>query len=128
MPATILICDDELPIRAVLGMKFKTAGFNVRECSNGVDGLSIALECSPDLIITDYQMPGGDGLTLAEALAANQTSKAIPVVMLTGRGHIVDEARLSRTGIVKLIDKPFSARAVVESVTALLASAQKEAA
>jgi len=128
MPATILICDDELPIRAVLGMKFKAAGFNVRECDNGVDGLALALESTPDLIITDYQMPGGDGLTLAEALAAIPSSKAIPVVMLTGRGHIVDEARLSRTGIVKLIDKPFSARAVVEAVTTLLVSAQKEAA
>lgn len=128
MPASILICDDELPIRAVLGMKFRAAGFQVRECDNGVDGLALAIESAPDLIITDFQMPGGDGLTLAEALAAGPATRAIPVVMLTGRGHIVDEARLARTGIVKLIDKPFSARAVVEAVTALLATGQKEAA
>lgn len=127
MPAKILICDDERPIRAVLGMKFRAAGFEVRECDNGVDGLAEAGSQLPDLIVTDLQMPGGDGLTLAEGLAANPATRGIPIIMLSARGHIIDEARVSRTNIVRMLDKPFSARVVVEAVGSILAGKQEAA-
>ena len=120
-PPTILVTDDEAPIVYILEGKFRRAGFTVLTARNGREGLAAAIEHRPDLIVTDYNMPIMDGMEFSEALAADAATAAIPVIMLTARGHTVDERALAQTRICHLESKPFSARQLLTRVEAILA-------
>ena len=113
---TILVVDDEPPIRIMLDLKLRQAGFSVICASNGQDAYKLACEQRPDLIVSDYQMPVWDGLEFCQQLAAEPETGGIPVVMLTARGHKVSPAELERTNIKCFLDKPFSPRDLIVQI------------
>ena len=117
---TILVVDDEPPIRYMLDLKLRQAGFSVICASNGQDGYTLAREHRPDLVVSDYQMPVMDGLEFCQQLAANPETGGIPVVMLTARGHKVPPAELETTNIKCFLDKPFSPRHLIVQIKELL--------
>ena len=117
---TILIVDDESPIRYMLDLKLRQAGFSVISASNGQEGYKLACEHRPDLVVSDYQMPVMDGLEFCQQLAADPETGGIPVVMLTARGHKVPPAELARTNIKCFLDKPFSTRHLIVQIKELL--------
>jgi CheY-like chemotaxis protein len=121
MSHTILICDDDTHIRCILTAKLRSAGYTVHEARDGEEGFAAALAHRPALILTDYQMPGTDGLNMALRLATDPATATIPLIMLTARGHSVDEETRAKTSIRVLIDKPFSAKQVLDHVQRLLA-------
>ena len=124
----LLVVDDEPHIRHMLDYKLGGAGFIVITASNGVDALRLAREHRPDLMVTDLQMPGGDGLSLCLKLNEHPDTAAIPVIMLTARGYKVPPSDLVRTNIRSMIPKPFSPRELLAQVQELLdASQQKDA-
>lgn len=81
--AKILVVDDEAEIRQVLQDALSHAGYEVITAADGRDALPLALNGSPDLIITDIRMPRLDGLTLCRALRTQKDTKHIPVLILT---------------------------------------------
>lgn len=127
-PKTVLIVDDERHITSIMRRRLEEAGFRVVEARNGVEALELAPKVCPDAVVTDLQMPRISGLELAVALTQLPATKNIPVIMLTGRSHYVSEAVLGKTNIRQIIEKPFSARQVVEAVEALLAADERGAA
>jgi two-component system phosphate regulon response regulator PhoB len=120
MSHSILVCDDDTHIRCILAMKLRSAGHVVHEARDGEEGFAKAVAQKPSLILTDYQMPNVDGLSMALKLAADPATQDIPLVMLTARGHSVGEEELAKTRIRALVDKPFSAKQVMEKVAAIL--------
>lgn len=128
MSHTILICDDDTHIRCILALKLRAAGYTVQEARDGDEGFAAALAHKPALILTDFQMPNTDGLAMALRLAATPATANTPLIMLTARGHSVDDEIRAKTSIRALIDKPFSAKQVLDHVQRLLTSvAPKEA-
>ena len=123
MSHTILICDDDTHIRCILALKLRAAGYTVQEARDGDEGFTAALTHNPALILTDFQMPGTDGLAMALKLAAHPATANTPIIMLTARGHSVDDQARTKTSIRVLIDKPFSAKQVLDHVQRLLTSA-----
>ncbi len=117
---TILVVDDEPPIRFMLELKLGQAGFSVITANNGQEAYKLACEHRPDLIVSDYQMPVMDGLEFCKQLAADPETGGIPVVMLTARGHKVPPAELARTNIKCFLDKPFSTRHLIVQIKELL--------
>lgn len=117
---TVLIADDEPHIRHLVGTKLKLAGFTVLVASNGQDCLELAREHHPDLIVTDYQMPMLSGFEMSQALAADHATKAIPVILLTARGHKLSEDDLSSTSIQMVVDKPFGPTDLINRVKGML--------
>jgi DNA-binding response OmpR family regulator len=117
---TLLIVDDEPHVRHMLDYKLARAGFSVITATNGVDALRLAREHNPDLMITDLQMPGGDGLSLCLKLNEQPDTATIPVIMLTARGYKVPPSDLVRTNIKCLLPKPFSPRELLDQVQELL--------
>ncbi len=113
---TILVVDDEPPIRYMLDFKLRQAGFSVISASNGQDAYKLACEHRPDLVVSDYQMPLMDGLEFCQQLAANPETGGIPVIMLTARGHKVRPAELETTNIKCFLDKPFSTRHLIVQI------------
>ena len=98
MTKTILIVEDETPLRNVLSDKLKKENFNVLAAKNGQEGLDLALTKNPDLIFLDIIMPVMDGFTMVQKLRETETKSGklagqhIPVIFLT---NLSDEASLS---------------------------------
>lgn len=122
----ILVVDDEAHITHVVSLKLRNAGYQVTTAADGEEALEQALTESPDLIITDLQMPYMTGLELCVKLREHPTVRDVPVIMLTARGHALDEDELAKTNIREVMSKPFSPRQILESVEAMLASMARE--
>jgi two-component system phosphate regulon response regulator PhoB len=125
---TILIVDDERHITSIMKRRLEGVGFSVVEARDGAEALELVADIQPDAVVTDLQMPRISGLELAVALRKLESTSHVPVVMLTGRSHYVSEVALSKTNIKRIIEKPFSAREVVEAVQAVLNTPAQEAA
>ena len=120
---TILLVDDEPHIVHVVRFKLEQAGYHVVVANNGAVAFDMARRSMPDLIVTDFQMPGGSGLELATRLASQKQTSAIPLIMLTARGHRAPLSELAQTNVRSLLAKPFSPRHLLEKVTELLQAA-----
>lgn len=116
----MLIADDEPHIRHLVGVKLKMAGFTVLVASNGQDCLDLAREHHPGLIVTDYQMPVLSGFEMSQALAADQDTASIPVILLTARGHKLSDDDLATTSIQMVVDKPFGPTDLINRVKGML--------
>lgn len=111
----VLLCDDEIHVRSILERRFAAAGWEVVTASNGLEAVAASLEHAPDLIVIDFQMPEMTGGEAAVAIHADEATRSIPLIMLSGQSHRMDEQTRSRTGIVEVIPKPFSAVQVIEA-------------
>ena len=106
--ARVLVIDDEAPIRLLCRVNLEAAGMEVREAQDGVAGLAAALEEPPDVILLDVMMPGMDGWQVLQALLGDERTREIPIVFLTARAEIRDQARGLELGGVDYVTKPFN--------------------
>jgi CheY-like chemotaxis protein len=125
---TILLVDDEPHIPLVVGRKLEAAGYAVVTASDGEEGLVAARETSPDLVITDLQMPFMSGVEFAAALRTDPALSTLPVVLLTARGYVLPQSQFEVSNIVRVLAKPFSVRQILEVVEQLLGGTRSEAA
>ncbi len=121
-PPLILICDDESHIVHVVSLKLRNAGYEVLTAPDGQEGLELALQHRPDLLITDYQMPFLTGVELCAALREHESTRDIPALMLTARGFRLDPIETRRARIDDIMSKPFSPRELLTHVQKLLAT------
>ena len=117
---TVLIVDDESHVVHVVRFKLEADGLNVITANNGNLAYDLTCQHRPELIVTDFQMPGGSGLDLAARLSKNQDTASIPLIMLTARGHRAPLAELASTNVRTLLAKPFSPRHLLKKVNELL--------
>lgn len=122
----ILVVDDELHITQILAFKLKKAGLAVVTANDGEEGVRLACEHLPDLIVSDYQMPVVNGFELAKHLYSDAATAHIPILMLTGRVHKLSPSELAKTNIQALLAKPFSAREVLAKVEELICLLRSE--
>lgn len=115
---TILIVDDEYLIADILSFALEDEGYLTVTASSGQKALGILERERPQLIITDYMMPGMNGIELAEAVRVNQILGQIPIVLMSGAQSHLGIARPDLFS--KVFDKPFEISAVLEAVRALL--------
>ncbi len=80
----------------------------VREAEDGAAGLAAAREERPDVILLDVMMPGMDGWQVLEALLGEEKTQDIPIVFLTARAELRDQARGLELGGVDYVTKPFN--------------------
>jgi DNA-binding response OmpR family regulator len=105
---TVLVIDDEAPIRLLCRVNLEAEGMPVLEAGDGPSGLEAARGGSPDVILLDVMMPGLDGWGVAEALLEDDRTADIPIIFLTARAEFRDRARGLDIGGVDYITKPFN--------------------
>jgi DNA-binding response OmpR family regulator len=105
---TVLVIDDEAPIRLLCRVNLEAEGMNVLEASDGPTGLEKARNDQPDVILLDVMMPGLDGWQVAEELLEDERTSAIPIVFLTARAEVRDRARGLDLGGIDYVTKPFN--------------------
>jgi CheY-like chemotaxis protein len=116
----ILVADDESHILHVVSLKLRNAGFEVLTAADGQEALEIAIAEHPDLLITDYHMPQLSGLELCQKLKQDPSTARIPAIMLTARGYQLDPQDTQNSGILRMLSKPFSPRALLTTVNEVL--------
>lgn len=118
---TVLIIDDSEELREIYVQKFRQEGFDVLEARDGLDGLNVAFDKKPNLVITGIMMPRVDGFEVINTLKKDAQTKNIPVLVFShlGRQEDIDKA-LSLGADDFLIQATFSPDDVVEKVRAHL--------
>jgi DNA-binding response OmpR family regulator len=104
----VLVIDDEAPIRLLCRVNLEAAGIDVSEAEDGRAGLEAAREERPDVILLDVMMPEMDGWQVFEALLQDEQTSEIPIVFLTARAELRDQARGLELGGVDYVTKPFN--------------------
>ncbi len=112
----ILIVDDEQDIVESLKFVLETADFTCYCAYNGEDGLRLAKELVPDLIILDVMMPKINGFKISRLLKYDTKYKNIPILMVTARTQEEDKLIGEETGADEYITKPFELDEVVKKV------------
>src|SRR5438046_10730457 len=108
MPAnvTILLVDDNPMVREMLRQSL-AAYCTVTPAADGTDALLRAIETPPDLIVTDYTIPGLDGRQLLEKLKGRANTAKIPVIMVASRADITEKLKMLQDSLEDYIEKPF---------------------
>jgi two-component system phosphate regulon response regulator PhoB len=117
---TILVADDESHILHVVSLKLRNAGFRVVTARDGQEAMELALQEKPDLLITDYHMPQLSGLELCQKLKESPSTSGIPAIMLTARGYHLEPSDTEKSGILRMLSKPFSPRHLLATVNEVL--------
>jgi DNA-binding response OmpR family regulator len=116
-PAHILIVDDEVEVRRLLEAGLKAEGYAVSEAADGA-GLMAMLEKKPvDLITLDVRLGGEDGFNLAREVRAKNN---VPIIMISGKGDMIDRVVGLELGADDYIAKPFHMREVLARIRAVL--------
>jgi DNA-binding response OmpR family regulator len=119
--ATILICDNEAPLRALVHATLDTGEHDLIEAEDGEEGLATIRERRPELVVLDMMMPGLTGIDVLHALRADPDLAGTKVVMLTARTQVADREAAVRAGADRYLAKPFSPLALIAAVDELLA-------
>lgn len=115
---TILIVEDDPPIRQGLVDAVTFAGFDTLEAATGPQGLKTALECTWDLMLLDLLLPGLDGLDVLQEV--KQVRPTAPVIILTARGEEEDRVKGLFLGADDYVVKPFGIRELLARIDAVL--------
>jgi two-component system, cell cycle response regulator DivK len=106
--AKILIIEDNEQNRYLESFILQKNGHEIVQARNGEEGIALALETSPDLILLDIQLPGMDGYTVAEELRKNPEISTIPIIAVTSYAMAGDRERILAAGCTGYLEKPIN--------------------
>ncbi len=118
--ATILIVEDNDLNMKLFHALLETRGYNVLQARDGMEGLRLAREHRPDLIIMDIQLPGVSGLVVAKSIKDNEELKNIPIIAVTAFALKGDEERMRQGGCSAYLAKPISTPNFLKTVAEYL--------
>jgi two-component system, cell cycle response regulator DivK len=118
--ATILIVEDNPDISQPIADAFRFAEFDTLQAYDAVQGLQLASERRPDLILMDIQLPDLDGLSAAATLKSDPAVKHIPIVAMTAYDVVGDQAKAISRHCVGHAQKPIRPRDLITLITAVL--------
>ncbi|TFH87514.1 phosphate regulon transcriptional regulatory protein PhoB [Billgrantia azerbaijanica] len=117
---TVLIVDDEAPIREMIAVALEMADYRVLEADNAQTAHAMVVDHQPDLLLLDWMMPGTSGIELARRLKREETTAELPIIMLTAKSEEDNKIQGLEAGADDYITKPFSPRELVARLKAVL--------
>lgn len=117
----ILVIDDSVLMRKISRGHLEEAGFDVQDCLPGsaLELMEQIKRTPPDLVLSDFNMPGIDGLAVARAV--RQISPSTPVIILTANRDTARDAMLKTMGVRKILHKPIDGETLVTAISDVLA-------
>ena len=103
----ILVVDDEPRVREMIEFRLRLFGYEVLQAADGREALEVAIREQPDLVLLDVMMPELDGFQVCSRLKQEESTKDIPVVMLTAKAEAKDVTRAFNSGAVDYVVKPY---------------------
>ncbi|HET8654192.1 MAG TPA: response regulator [Longimicrobiaceae bacterium] len=124
-PKTVLLVEDNEDNRTVYRTILEHFGYQVMEARNGEDGIRMARENRPDLILMDISIPVIDGWEATKILKADESTAEIPIIALTAHALSTDRAKAEEVGCDGYLAKPCEPRRVVSEVEHFIGSARE---
>jgi PleD family two-component response regulator len=122
LTANILLVDSQEIVLSAAEAALKKEGYAVFKARNGAEGLKVATQLQPDLIMTDIAMPRMDGIEMFKALQANKDVANVPIIALSAKTSAEDEYRLLEMGFFDFIAKPINPIRILARVRRALKS------
>ncbi len=122
MSDQILVVEDDPKLAEFMEIELRIEGYQVTVAQNGFDGLMIARDSQPDLLILDWMLPGISGLDIC--LRLRSTGVEIPIIMLTAKDEVPDRVTGLNAGADDYVTKPFSMEELLARVKARLRRTQ----
>ncbi len=116
----VLVVDDEVHIVHVVAIKLRNNGYEVISADNGAEAFELACKEKPDIVVTDFQMPGMTGLELVGKLRQHEETRDIPVIMLTARSFAIPKEQQEELQISDCLSKPFSPKELLGNIEDVL--------
>lgn len=120
MTAKILIVEDEPHIVEAVRFLFQREGWHCAEETDGAKAVEAVSISDPDLIILDQMLPNLSGIDIVKALRQIDSSKRVPILMLTAKGQARDRQMAELAGVTSFMTKPFANGALVDEARRLL--------
>ena len=117
---TVLVVDDEAPIRDMLRVALEMSDFDVLEAEDARTAHSIIIDKKPNLVLLDWMMPNTSGIELARRLRRDEVTSNLPIIMLTAKGEEDNKIQGLDIGADDYITKPFAARELIARIRAVL--------
>jgi len=117
----ILAADDDEDILQLVAFRLGRSGYRVLQAHDGEEALALATEHEPDLAVLDVGMPKLDGFEVVRRLRAQESTRAMPIIMLTARAQDTDVEEGFDAGANDYLRKPFSPQELKARVQAMLA-------
>lgn len=117
---TILVVDDEQDLLDLIEYNLRKEGFKVLKAENGQDGIQIAKELKPNLVLLDIMMPQMDGIEVCDRMREDPELKQIPIIFLTARSDEKTEVEGLNKGADDFITKPISTTKLISRIKAVL--------
>ncbi|MEQ9545432.1 MAG: phosphate regulon transcriptional regulator PhoB [Marinobacter sp.] len=117
---TVLIVDDEAPIREMIAVALEMADYDYLEASDALEAHALIVDKQPDLVLLDWMLPGTSGVELARRLKKEEATADIPIIMLTAKVEEDNKIQGLEVGADDYITKPFSPRELVARLKAVL--------
>lgn len=127
---SVLVVDDMLPNRALLGKVLKSAGYAVLEATNGIEALELLRDSPlvPDLIVTDIEMPMMDGIALVERIRSlDPPVSGVPIIAASGNADDRMRGEAIAAGCDLFLTKPFDLMVLCREIASLI-KARRQAA
>jgi two-component system response regulator GlrR len=119
MAANLLVVDDDADLLQLLSMRLTAAGYRVTGVGSAEEALAYLEVARPQLVVSDVQLPGRDGLALFDEIRARHP--ALPVILLTAHGTIPDAVEATARGVFTYLTKPFDGKALLDKIAQALA-------
>ncbi len=117
----ILVVDDDVEMLEAVRLRLGAGGHVVRTAADGVQATRLALNETPDLVVLDIGLPGGDGHTVASRLRTDPRTREVPIIFLSGRTGLRDFESARANRVEKYLTKPFQVEELLLAVDELLA-------
>jgi len=114
----VLVVDDDPGLLRLMELRLDAAGYRVIAVDSGEGAMARLAVSRPQVVVTDLQMGGMDGMSLFEAIRAE--NPALPVIMLTAHGTIPDAVSAVKNGVFGYLAKPFDAKALLDEIARAL--------
>lgn len=118
---TCLFVDDEPGVRELVALNLRAEGIGVYVAENGIGVERMVAEIQPDVVLLDVMMPGRDGYDVLSSLKSSETTRDIPVVLLTARASDAEIWQGWRAGADYYLTKPFNVDQLVEYLQVVMA-------
>jgi len=123
---TILVVDDEPAIRDMISTALDVAGYDYLQAENAKQAHGMIIDEQPDLVLLDWMMPGTSGIELIRRLQRDELTQNVPVILLTAKVAEDNMVQGLESGADDYITKPFSPRALIARINAVLRRSETE--
>jgi len=120
---TVLLIDDDNVFLLSIGVRMKAMGYTICTAKDAASAVSVVRKTSPDVIVLDVSLPGGDGFLVAGRLQSLISSAATPIIFITASENPGLRERAMKLGAAAFMTKPFDATTLADAVETALSPA-----